>query len=192
MRMLHPDPRHDLTYDDVFMVPSLSAVGSRLRVDLTTPDGIGTTIPLVVSNMTAVAGRRMAEVVARRGGLVVLPQDIPIDVIAEVVTWIKSRHPVFETAITLSPTDTVAEALNLIHKRAHGAVIVVDADNRPVGVFTEQDATGFDRFTQLQHVMSAELDTLPDTVTPEEAFASTASGARWLRSSTATVVCSAC
>lgn len=170
MRMLHPDPRHDLTYDDVFMVPSLSAVGSRLRVDLTTPDGIGTTIPLVVSNMTAVAGRRMAEVVARRGGLVVLPQDIPIDVIAEVVTWIKSRHPVFETAITLSPTDTVAEALNLIHKRAHGAVIVVDADNRPVGVFTEQDATGFDRFTQLQHVMSAELDTLPDTVTPEEAF----------------------
>ena len=31
--------------------------------------------------MTAVAGRRMAEVVARRGGIAVLPQDIPIDVI---------------------------------------------------------------------------------------------------------------
>ena len=63
------------------MVPSLSAVGSRLGVDLTTPDGVGTTIPLVVSNMTAVAGRRMAEVVARRGGVAVLPQDIPVDVI---------------------------------------------------------------------------------------------------------------
>ena len=58
MRMLHGDPGYDLTYNDVFMVPSLSDVPSRMNVDLTTPDGIGTTIPLVVANMTAVAGRR--------------------------------------------------------------------------------------------------------------------------------------
>ena len=44
--MLHPDPGYDLTYDDVFMVPSLSAVGSRHDVDLTTTDGIGTTLPV--------------------------------------------------------------------------------------------------------------------------------------------------
>ena len=169
MKMLHPQPAHDLTYNDVFMVPSLSSVGSRFGVDLTTPDGIGTTIPLVVANMTAVAGRRMAEVVARRGGVAVLPQDIPIDVIESVVGWVKARHPVFETPITLAPTDTVGDALSLIHKRAHGAVIVV-ADDRPIGVFTETDAIGFDRFTQLQHVMSTELDTLPASVTPQEAF----------------------
>ncbi len=169
MRMLHPDPGHELTYSDVFMVPSHSSVGSRFAVDLSTPDGIGTTIPLVVSNMTAVAGRRMAEVVARRGGLAVLPQDIPVEVVQSVVDWVKSRHPLYETAITLTPSNTVGDALGLIHKRAHGAVIVVD-DNRPVGVFTEHDAAGFDRFTQLRHVMSAELDTLPDGVTAEQAF----------------------
>ncbi len=169
MKMLHPQPAHDLTYNDVFMVPNLSSVGSRFGVDLTTPDGIGTTIPLVVANMTAVAGRRMAEVVARRGGVAVLPQDIPLEVIESVVGWVKARHPIFETPITLAPTDTVGDALSLIHKRAHGAVIVVQ-DGRPIGVFTEHDAIGFDRFTQLQHVMSAELDTLPATVTPEEAF----------------------
>lgn len=169
MKMLHPQPAHDLTYNDVFMVPSLSSVGSRFAVDLTTPDGIGTTIPLVVANMTAVAGRRMAEVVARRGGVAVLPQDIPIDVIESVVGWVKERHPVFETPITLAPTDTVGDALSLIHKRAHGAVIVV-SEGRPIGVFTETDAIGFDRFTQLQHVMSAELDTLPASVTPQQAF----------------------
>ena len=145
MRMLHPNPPHDLTYNDVFMVPSLSSVGSRFGVDLSTPDGIGTTIPLVVANMTAVAGRRMAEVVARRGGMVVLPQDIPLDVIESVVGWVKTRHPMFETPITLSPSNTVGDALNLIHKRAHGAVIVIDSDGRPIGVFTEQDAAGFDR-----------------------------------------------
>jgi IMP dehydrogenase len=175
MRMLHdvrgdehPD-RHDLTYNDVFMVPNRSDVGSRFAVDLTTADGVGTTIPLVVSNMTAVAGRRMAEVTARRGGLTVLPQDIPLDVIAGVVDWVKSRHPLFETPITLAPSATVGDALSLIHKRAHGAVIVVD-DGRPVGVFTEHDAIGFDRFTQLQHVMSTEVDTLPADVTAEQAF----------------------
>ncbi|MEL0075740.1 MAG: IMP dehydrogenase, partial [Ilumatobacter sp.] len=170
MRMLHPHPGHDLTYNDVFMVPSLSSVGSRLGVDLSTPDGIGTTIPVVVSNMTAVAGRRMAEVVARRGGLTVLPQDIPTEVIADVVAWVKARHPVFETPITLGEHDTIGEALSLIHKRAHGAIVVVDTDERPVGVFTEQDSAGFDRFTQMRHVMTTDLVTLSAEVTPEEAF----------------------
>ncbi|WP_324275442.1 IMP dehydrogenase [Blastococcus brunescens] len=61
-------PDHDLTYADVFMVPAHSSVGSRLEVDLTTPDRVGTTIPIVVANMTAISGRRMAETVARRGG----------------------------------------------------------------------------------------------------------------------------
>ncbi|MDJ0769924.1 MAG: GuaB1 family IMP dehydrogenase-related protein [Ilumatobacter sp.] len=170
MRLLQPNPSHELTYSDVFLVPGLSSVGSRFDVDLATPDGIGTTIPLVVANMTAVAGRRMAEVVARRGGIAVLPQDIPIDVVNTVVSSVKTRHPVFETPITLSPTNTVGDALGLIHKRAHGAVIVIDTDGRPVGVFTEHDAIGFDRFTQLQNVMSTELDTLPEDITPEGAF----------------------
>lgn len=155
-------PGHDLTYNDVFMVPSLSSVGSRMGVDLCTPDRVGTTIPVVVANMTAVAGRRMAETVARRGGLTVLPQDIPLDIIEDVVAYVKSRHKVYDTPITLGPTDTVAEALNLIHKRAHGAVIVVDDEHSPVGIFTEHDAAGFDRFTQLQNVMSRDLLTVAD------------------------------
>lgn len=150
-------PPYDLTYADVFMVPSLSAVPSRLDVDLSTPDGLGTTIPVVVANMTAVAGRRMAETVARRGGLTVLPQDIPLDVIEANLRYQKSRHPVFDTAITMGPTETVGAALNLIHKRAHGIVVVVDADQRPIGIFAERDASGFDRFTQLQNVMKRDV-----------------------------------
>ncbi len=82
------------------------------------------------------------------------------DVIETVVAWVKQRHPLFETPITLGPSSTVGDALSLIHKRAHGAVIVVDDEGRPEGVFTEHDAVGFDRFTQLRNVMSAELDTL--------------------------------
>ncbi|MGY1749627.1 GuaB1 family IMP dehydrogenase-related protein [Modestobacter sp. SYSU DS0511] len=153
-------PDHDLTYSDVFMVPGHSTVGSRLEVDLTTPDRVGTTIPIVVANMTAISGRRMAETVARRGGLAVLPQDIPIDVVGEVVSWVKARHTVYDTPITLSPTSTVAEALSLMGKRAHGVVVVVEG-GRPVGVVTDGACQGVDRFTQLSGVMTAEPLTIP-------------------------------
>ncbi len=164
-----PGPGYDLTYNDVFMVPRRSDVGSRYDVDLATSDGTGTTIPLVVSNMTAVAGRRMAETVARRGGIAVIPQDIPIPVVAEVVSWVKSRHLLFDTAITLDPHQTVSDALALIPKRAHRAAFVVE-DDRVVGVVTEDDCTGVDRFTQVHQVMSVNPLTLPDTVDPRAAF----------------------
>ncbi|MEV6928383.1 GuaB1 family IMP dehydrogenase-related protein [Dactylosporangium sp. NPDC051485] len=176
MRFLNDQaPGHELTYDDVFMVPSRSAVESRMQVDLTTRDGSGTTIPIVVSNMTAVAGRRMAETVARRGGLAIIPQDIPMDVVAEAVSWVKRRHLVFDTPITLGPTETVSLTLDLLPKRAHGAVIVVE-DGRPVGVVTEGDCVDVDRFSQLGSVMSRNLLTLPDNATPEEAFDRLAAG----------------
>jgi len=163
----HPD--YDLTYDDVFLVPGRSEVSSRMLVDLSTHDGSGATIPVVVANMTAVAGRRMAETMARRGGLAVIPQDIPIDVVVEVIAKVKASDPVYDTPITLGPHDTVGEALNLLPKRAHGAVIVVE-DECPIGVVAEADCTGVDRFTQLGKVMSADLLTVPAGIDGEAAF----------------------
>ncbi|GAB3788666.1 GuaB1 family IMP dehydrogenase-related protein [Nocardioides ungokensis] len=162
-------PQNDLTYDDVFMVPRHSAVGSRYDVDLATSDGTGATLPLVVANMTAVAGKRMAETVARRGGLTVIPQDIPIPVVAEVVRFVKSRHRVFDTPIELTPHQTVAEALSLIPKRAHRAAVVV-REGRPVGVVSEADCTDVDRFAQAQDVMNPHLVTITVDTDPRAAF----------------------
>jgi IMP dehydrogenase len=171
VRFLHGvEPSTDLTYSDVFMVPGRSSVGSRLDVDLTTRDGSGATIPVIAANMTAVSGRRMAETIARRGGLAILPQDIPGDVVADVIAWVKTRDLVVDTAITLSPTDTVGEALALLPKRAHGAVIVVDDQQVPVGVVTEADCAGVDRFAQLHTIMSADPVTLPAGTPPAKAF----------------------
>jgi IMP dehydrogenase len=163
-------PGYDLTYDDVFMVPRHSEVASRLDVDLSTRDGSGTTIPLVASNMTAVSGRRMAETIARRGGLAVIPQDIPTKVVAEVMAWVKSRDRLHDTPIRLDPSDTVGTALNLLPKRAHGAVVVVE-DDRPVGIVTEADCAGVDRFTQLREVMTADPFVLAAGLDPRETFA---------------------
>lgn len=170
MRFLNDSaPPHDLTYADVFMVPNRSEVGSRMSVDLTTSDGTGTTIPLVSANMTAVTGRRMAETIARRGGLGILPQDVPAEVAAETIAKVKAAELVFDTPITIKPHHTVGYARNLLHKRAHGAAIVTDADS-PVGLITDKDLRNADNFTQVGELMSTNLLTLPETVEPRDAF----------------------
>ncbi|OHV03969.1 GuaB1 family IMP dehydrogenase-related protein [Mycobacterium talmoniae] len=162
-------PPYDLTYDDVFIVPTRSEVDSRFDVDLSTRDGSGTTIPVVVANMTAVAGRRMAETVARRGGLVVLPQDLPIAAVQDSVEFVKSRDLVVDTPVVLSPDDSVSAATALIHKRAHGAAVVV-AQGRPIGLVTEASCVGVDRFARVRDVAITDFVTAPADTDPRKVF----------------------
>jgi len=169
VRFLQTLPPYDLTYSDVFMVPRRSGVSSRLGVDLSSTDGIGTTLPLVVANMTAISGRRMAETVARRGGMAVIPQDIPTDVVAEVVGKVKRSHPVYDTPVSVRAHSTVGEAMSLIPKRAHGLAVVVE-DGRPLGTISEADTAGVDRFAQVHEVMSSDLLTVPVDTSPTEIF----------------------
>ncbi|WHT18665.1 GuaB1 family IMP dehydrogenase-related protein [Crossiella sp. CA-258035] len=163
-------PGYDLTYDDVFLVPRRSGVVSRFDVDLSTVDGTGATIPIVVANMTAVAGRRMAETIARRGGITVLPQDVAPEAVAEIVSWVKGRHPVWDTPLVVDAGAAVADALNLLHKRAHGAVVVVDAEGTPLGVVNEAACTGVDRFARVADVLDEDMLVLPLTAQPREVF----------------------
>ena len=171
MRFLRPeDERKELAYQDVFLMPLYSEAESRMDVDLSPAEGIGTTIPVVVANMTAVAGKRMTETITRRGGLVVLPQDIPFERIEEIVSYIKHCHHVFETPVVCSELDSVQTALNLIHKRSHEAVIITDAKNKPVGIFTEKDAYRRDRYSPLRDVMTRSLITVSSSMHPREIF----------------------
>jgi IMP dehydrogenase len=162
-------PPYDLTYNDVFIVPGRSDVTSRMDVNLSTVDGSGTTIPVVVANMTAVAGRRMAETVARRGGIVVLPQDLPISAVRATVDFVKSRDLVVDTPVILEPDDSVSDATALIHKRAHGAAVVV-SDGRPVGLVTEAGCAGVDRFARVRDVAITDFVTAPVGTDPRKVF----------------------
>ena len=150
VRLLNGDhPVHDLTYNDVFMVPARSDVGSRLDVDLSTRDGSGTTIPLVVANMTAVAGRRMAETIARRGGIAVIPQDIPVDVVADVVAWVKQRHLVVRHADHARRRTTPSARRSACSPSARTARSS-SSTRRPPGRRGHRGRLpGVDRFTQL-------------------------------------------
>jgi IMP dehydrogenase len=153
----------------VFIVPGRSDVASRFDVDLSTSDGSGTTIPVVVANMTAVAGRRMAETIARRGGIVVLPQDLPISAVEETVNFVKTRDLVVDTPVTLLPDDSVSDATALIHKRAHGAAVVV-FEGRPVGLVTEANCAGVDRFARVRDVAITDFVTAPVGTEPRKVF----------------------
>ena len=171
MQFLHrEDEEKELTYEDVFLIPQYSEINSRMDVDITPPDGTGATIPITVANMTSAAGKRMAETVTRRGGLVVLTQDTPHQKIDDIVKYLKTRHPVFETPVVLQENESIQTALNLIHKRSHGAIVVVDKNNKPVGIFTETDAEDRDKFSNLGGVMTTDIISADESITPREAF----------------------
>ncbi|MFQ6392827.1 GuaB1 family IMP dehydrogenase-related protein [Nocardia sp. KC 131] len=162
-------PPYDLTYDDLFLVPNRTDIASRFDVDLSTVDGSGTTIPIVVANMTAVAGRRMAETVARRGGIVVLPQDLPISAAADTIAFVKSRSLTVDTPVTLGPERSVSEAVALMHKRAHGAVVIVEG-GAPIGVVTEASCADVDRFARLRDVAMLDFVQAPASTSPRDIF----------------------
>jgi IMP dehydrogenase len=162
-------PEYDLTYNDVFIVPNSSDIASRFDVDLSTSDGSGATIPVVVANMTAVAGRRMAETVARRGGIVILPQDLPITAVQQTVEFVKSRDLVLDTPVMLAPDDSVSDAIALIHKRAHGVAVVV-FEGRPIGLVSESSCLGVDRFTRVRDVAVNDIVTAPAGTDPRKIF----------------------
>lgn len=173
MRFLNRETT-DLTYSDVFLIPSRSTVTSRMDVDLSSGDGTGTTIPLVVANMTAVSGKRMAETVARRGGMAILPQDVPLDVLRSVVDWVKQRDSLYETPLLMTAGDIVIDAVHLMSKRSHNAVVVVDGQDF-VGVVRGVDCEGVDRFSSLSSVMRSNVLTL-DAAPFEEIRAQADSG----------------
>jgi len=124
MRFYETSPVHDLTYSDVFLVPSRSAVGSRLDVSLAPHDGTAATIPIVSANMNSVTGPRLAATLARRGGLGVLPQDLHAQDLDAAIRWVKHQPVAFDAALDLRPEETVASALTLLPAvEGHGIVL---------------------------------------------------------------------
>lgn len=83
------------------------------------------------------------------------------------------------SAVThVSPSDTVGEAVRVMNEFRIGAVLVMDAGGRLVGIFTERDVLsrvvgrGVDpKTTQVQAVMTMKLVTGTLTTTVEDAMA---------------------
>ncbi|CAN5155175.1 GuaB1 family IMP dehydrogenase-related protein [soil metagenome] len=133
MEFYETTPRHDLTYSDVFLVPSHSDVGSRLAVSLAPEDGTGATIPIVSANMNSVTGPRLAATLARRGGLAVLPQDLHLQELDAAIRWVKAQPVAFDTPLFLSADQTVAEALRQIPAIGGHGIVITDERGAFIG-----------------------------------------------------------
>lgn len=133
MHFYETTPSHDLTYSDVFLVPSSSDVTSRLDVSLAPGDGTGATIPLVSANMNSVTGPRLAANLARRGALGVLPQDMHLQELDAAIRWVKQQSVSYDTPLSLAPEATVAEALRQVPAVEGQGIVIHDSDGSYLG-----------------------------------------------------------
>ncbi len=157
MQFIGSQPTVDLTYSDVFLVPRHSEVGSRLGVNLAPSDGTPATLPLVAANMNAVTGPRLAAVLARRGGLGVLPQDMSTEQLIHAIRWVKRQPVECDTPLLLPPHATVADALRLVPPVSGYGIVVADVEDASVSEETSTLPLG--RVRGLLH--AARLATAP-------------------------------
>jgi IMP dehydrogenase len=172
MRFLHPerDEHLELSLDDVFLVPRYFDGHSRLDVDLRPADFTAGSHPVVSANMNAVTGKRMAETMARFGGLGVLPQDMDLETTARIIKHIKAADPRYDTPLAVSPRATLRDVQGIIRKRAHDMVTVVDDERRPIGIITHADLRDRDQYSPASSFMSSRLVAVPAGTPNREAF----------------------
>jgi len=172
MKFNNPLYEHEeLTYEDVFIFQQYFEGKSRIHdVNITPKNKMGLSLPLISANMNAVTGKRMCETLARYGGIGILPQDMELSKMLEIVTFIKSRHIKFDTPLTLSPDEYVRDALSIINKRAHKCVITVDEKNHPLAIFTPSDLEKYEQFTRLWNISKKFLITWNEDITAENAY----------------------
>ncbi len=143
---------------------------SRLEADIKPSKNIGTNIPLIIANMNAVSGKRMAETIARYGWVSILPQDMHIDTMLRIIKYIKSANTQYDTPITVQKSNTIRDALGIITKRAHNCVIMVDDQNRAISIFKPSDLEWMDQFTLLGDLSKNHLITWKVWISDQDAF----------------------
>ncbi|RKR73732.1 GuaB1 family IMP dehydrogenase-related protein [Frondihabitans australicus] len=172
MRYYETTPTHDLTYSDVFLVPSRSGVTSRLDVSLDTGDGTGASIPIVSANMNSVTGPRLAATLARRGGLGVLPQDMHLQDLDAAIRWVKDQPVVFDTPYAMAPSDTVEQALTRLPAVEGQGIVLHEANGGFVGCLPAQRLATAPRDALLGDLLHGPLTSLDadDIDGPRAAF----------------------
>ncbi len=129
-----------LTFDDVLLVPAYSNVLPK-NVDLSTrlTRDISLNIPLISAAMDTVTESRMAIALALEGGLGIIHKNMtPAEQAAEVLRVKKYESGVIHDPITVKPSATIAEVLELTHSNQISGVPVVDGDEL-VGIVTSRD-----------------------------------------------------
>jgi IMP dehydrogenase len=148
-----------LTFDDVLLIPAHSKVLPRQTILKTRVSrNIHINIPFVSAAMDTVTESDLAIAIAREGGIGFLHKNMSIERQAEEVRKVKRADSgLILDPITLSPSQTVREALRLMQENKIGGIPVVDSNNILQGIVTNRDLrfeTNMDK--PLKEVMTTE------------------------------------
>ena len=133
-----------LTFDDVLLVPRHSEV-LPTQVDVSTQltRNIRLNVPLVSAAMDTVTESRLAIAMAQHGGIGVIHKNLSIDEQSSEVDRVKrSESGMIVNPITLSPTNRIHEALELMKKFSISGVPITEdgsKEGRLVGILTNRD-----------------------------------------------------
>jgi IMP dehydrogenase len=133
-----------LTFDDVLLVPQHSLVVPR-EVDVSTnlTRHIRLNVPLISAAMDTVTESQLAIAMAQHGGLGVIHKNLSIEEQASEVDRVKrSESGMIVNPITLSPTNKIYEALELMKKYSISGVPITDdgsKEGKLVGILTNRD-----------------------------------------------------
>ena len=136
-----------LTFDDVLLVPAYSEILPR-EVDLSTrvTRRIRLNVPLMSAAMDTVTEARLAITLAQEGGVGIIHKSMSIEAQAREVGRVKKfESGVIKDPITVSPTMTIREVLDLTRSRGISGVPVV-VGRKAVGIVTHRDLRFEDRF----------------------------------------------
>ena len=131
-----------LTYDDVLLMPKRSDVASRRHVSTATrlSRHITLGIPIVSANMDTVTEASMAVAMASQGGIGIIHRFMSIEQHVQQVQQVKrAQGAVVEQPYTLRPDQTLAEARRFMAEHAVSGVLVVDEQDRLLGLLTARD-----------------------------------------------------
>jgi IMP dehydrogenase len=134
-------PHEGYTFDDLLLVPRYSEVLPRsVSVQSRLTRGITLNIPIVSAAMDTVTESDMAIALAREGGIGIIHKNMSVEAQAAEVDKVKrSESGMIRKPITLKPTQTVHDALELMARYKIAGLPVVDDSMRLVGIITNRD-----------------------------------------------------
>src|SRR5438067_5233590 len=133
-----------LTFDDVLLVPQHSTVlPSAVDVSSQFTRNIRLNVPLASAAMDTVTESRLAIAMAQQGAIGVIHKNLSIEEQASEVDRVKrSESGMIVDPITLSPTNRIHEALDLMKKYSISGVPITEdgsKEGRLVGILTNRD-----------------------------------------------------
>jgi IMP dehydrogenase len=155
-----------LTFDDVLLTPGHSeTLPAQADIQTWLTKTIPLNLPIMSAAMDTVTEAPLAIAMAQAGGMGVIHRNLSIELQADHVRQVKKfESGMVINPVTISPKETLANALTLMENHKISGIPVVEDNGKLVGILTHRDV----RFARNKEQLVATLMTHEDLVTVNE------------------------